>query len=373
MKLLPFNISSVAEFHDRVARRLLREGVDYANQRSRFFATYHERPKLARDVGTWPDLETRREPSAIVMQGPVATKDDFTFETLKLYRRNMPEAKLILSTWKDTPREHVDQAESLGVEVVLSDKPEVPALYNINMQLVSASAGVRRALEHGVEWVIKTRTDQRMYEPNVMAFLVATAKAFPVTGGWDQKYRIIGIGQGSLKFLPYHVTDQTVFGHAEDMVRYWTPPLLLDPPPAHWPKTPLEIYETVQLRELCQTATPECFFASHFLKRTGRELSWSIEQSWSAYRDQFCFVDYASTDLYWVKSQSFTKREHTSTYEHIWNRHEIDFREWLMLYTGALPLEAARRYEHVLEGRFRDAIEPESVAAVASAVASSYA
>lgn len=349
-------------FHERLSHRFLRWAVRYALQRGEHFATYNLRPKRAAQIGIWPEQGAPARNCAVVMQGPVATNEDFTRETMAIYGRNFPGCKLILSTWVDTPEELLHPIRKLGVQIVLSERPKIPGLFNLNMQLVSAGAGVRAAVEGGAQWVLKTRTDQRLYNPDAMAYLVALAEAFPVAPGVQQRHRLIGVGHGSLKFAPYHFTDQSVFGHAQDMLMYWTPPLLEAPPPAHWPAHLLDIYLQTPIGELCKTASAECYLTSSFLMRTGRKLDWTLADSWAAYRDHFCFADYATTDFYWVKEQSQTLREMSNIYHHVSNRQEFTFREWLLMHNGTLRPEAAQRYQGVLTTRFNDAVVPSPTA-----------
>lgn len=365
----------------KAARRLFLRAIRYANRWSHQFTTLHQRPKFASQIGTWREPALPHEPIAVVMQGPVATEDDFTLETLKLYRQHMPEGRLILSTWNDTPEAILAPIAALGVEVALSEKPAHPGLFNVNMQITSAGNGVRKAVEGGAEWVLKTRTDQRLYAPDVMPFLIATARTFPVRGA-PQRHRIIGIGHGSLKFAPYHVTDQTVFGHAEDMLVYWTPPMRRGLPEG-WPTSTSDIYEKMPVGALCRYAAPESYFASEFLRRQGWPLAWTIEDTWAAYRDRFCFVDTGATDFYWVKGQSYSLSELVVRYDIVSNRHEMGFRDWMLLYSGQLGAERGGAYESALDlpfladpadvatGRIRDPNGREIKPARAGAVASS--
>lgn len=341
-----------ANITGKVARKALHKTIELLNRKSDHYATYHERPKAAQQIGRRAEPALRRGRMAIVMQGPVMSQDQFTLETLRFYSREMPHCRMILSTWKDTPPEMLGAISKLGVDIILCDKPPIAGLFNINMQIVSASQGVQRAAESGAEWVLKTRTDQRLYDPHALAFLASLAETFPVRGTSKQKHRIIGIGQGTLKFAPYHVTDQTVFGHAEDMLTYWTPPLRNEPPPASWPSGSEQIFLRVPIGELCRLGAPESYFASSFLTRTARPLTWTLEDTWSAYRDNFCIVDYNLVDLFWVKSQTYTQREHVFQYDCISNREEMGFREWMLLYSGQIPVDAARRYEGVAQTCF---------------------
>lgn len=339
----------------RAARKALWTSLRHLNKNSRSYYTFHERPKRAADVGTVPEQELVTEPAAIVIQGPVYEPDEFTLDTIRLYRRQMPEVRTILSTWADTPPDILEKVEKAGGDVVLSEKPEKFGLYNINLHITSAAAGVRRAAELGAQWVMKTRTDQRLYNERFLSFLIALSKQFPVKGDFQQKSRIVGIGHGTLKYAPYHVTDQTVFGQVDDMVAYWDIPLRDFEPPAHWPKTLNEIHHGVPIGELCRLGVAESHFASQFLMKVGRSLEWTLEDTWAAYRDQFLFVDLSSTDFYWVKAQTLSLQEIPLYYGWVSNRQEVDFREWFLLYSGALPIEAARRYERALETKFESA------------------
>ena len=76
--------------------------------------------------------------TALVMQGPILLSNDFTFETLKLYRKIFPRTRLILSTWEDENAEELIKIRELGVEVILNNKPNYSGPANINFQIVSA-------------------------------------------------------------------------------------------------------------------------------------------------------------------------------------------------------------------------------------------
>jgi hypothetical protein len=108
--------------------------------------------------------------------------------------------------------------------------------------------------------------------------------------------------------------------------------------------------------ELCRHSSPECYFGSQFLKRIGREVEWTLADSWAAYRDHFCVADLEATDFYWVKGQTYSHREHAVSYDVLSNRAEMGFRDWLLLYKGHYVPEDARRYESVLNTRFNEPV-----------------
>lgn len=344
-----------------IEQRAFRYLLQRLNADSNEHYTYRARPKAASGLGLWSDAGTPMGEFAVVMQGPVCEKDQFSLETLRIYRKLMPTARLIVSTWEDEPATLLAPIRREGFEIVLSRKPEYPGILNVNMQLESARAGIRHAIASGASWVVKTRTDQRMLAPNLPAYLVALAKTFPVNGSWPQRYRIFGLGMGTLKYGLYHLTDQSVFGWAEDMLQYWSPPDRKDKPRAEWPTDPAQRFATVPVGELYPQAAPESYFASKYLESIGRRLDWTIADSWAAFRDHFGVADLSSTDFYWIKNQSSTFLEDDRRYRSIDNRLTLDFKEWLLLYSGALGLEAAKQAAPSLLGYFYDDVSPPEV------------
>ena len=345
---------------DRIRRRVLRHALVTETRKGAHFMTSRARPKASVALGLCAKISPkyslqpalRAERAAIIIQGPICSADDFTVETVRIYRRHMPDCKLILSTWKDASLGDLDRIAGEGVDIVLNDKPAIPGPLNVNMQIVSSSGGIRRAADSGVEWVIKSRTDQRLYQPTIMSSLISMARLFPPLGvaAKTQRYRVFGMAAGTLKFAPYHLCDQTVFGHIDDMLAYWSPPLHENGLPDSFPTDRLRLFKEVPIGDLCRNdAVPEAYLASQFLLRQGRCLEWTVADSWAAFRDHFGVVDQMSSDIYWVKGQHDTMRDVIGSYAALSNREELSFLEWVQLVEGALSPDAAGAYEPVLD------------------------
>jgi hypothetical protein len=344
---------------DRIRRRVMRHALVTETRKGAHFMTSRARPKASAALGLAADTSPkyslqpalRAVKAAIVIQGPIWSEDDFTVETVRLYRRHMPDCKLILSTWQDTPRQDLDRIAEAGVDIVLNEKPAIPGPYNVNMQIVSSSSGMRRAAELGAEWVIKSRTDQRLYQPTIISSLISMAQLFPPLGtaAGTQKYRVFGMAGGTLKFAPYHLSDQSVFGHIDDMLAYWSPPLRENALPESFPTDRFRLFSEVPIGKLCRYAAPESYFASQFLLRQGRSLDWTVADSWAALRDHFGVVDQLSSDLYWVKGQYYSMRDVMGSYAALSNTGELGFLEWVQLVAGAFSPDAAGAYESVLD------------------------
>lgn len=343
---------------DRLANRLLRRTIGEILRRGEYYVTYHRRPKRAAAIGIRPEIADCGEPCAIVLQGPVDPIDDFTLETVRLYRARDPACRVVVSTWRDTPGPLLKALARAGAEVVTSDKPADPGPFNVNLQLVSARAGIVRAREGGAAFVVKSRTDQRLYAPNLIAMLLALARTFPPRGDTSQRARIFGLGQGNLLYVPYHLTDQTLFGHADDILAYYDAPLRESAYPPGFPRDQLRMFREVPIGALARHAAAETYLAASFLARMGRPPAWTLEDSWGAFRDCFGIVDQAATDFYWRKGQATTLTDSLVSYACATTRREMGFSDWLLLHAGLLDPADARAFEGVARARFEEPVAP---------------
>ncbi|MCB0395447.1 MAG: hypothetical protein KDD36_02260 [Flavobacteriales bacterium] len=292
------------------------------------FVTYHLRPKRPGEgrVYAISGKSKDHKPMAIVIQGPVVHQDSFTLETVRFYRKRYPEAKLILSTWKD--QAPLDAFQALGVMVCLGDKPSNNGPFNINMQIVSATNGIRAAKESGCGLVVKTRTDQRMHVEDLEGFMYGLQETFPVKDG-PLKARLIASSFTTLKYRPFSISDMFMCGDVDDMLLYWDLPLD--------DRTQHDIaFKTV--KDFTDNRIGEVYLCTEFLKKLGDLESLSLRAYWDVLRQYFCIVDYHSLDAYWPKYDRF--REHRYTYYEGLHSYELlTFRDWLSVYRGYYPPE----------------------------------
>lgn len=297
----------------------------FFNTYARFFKkflTVHSRPMYSKDIGTWSQPTSNNQPLiAIVLQGQIVADHNFTAETVRLYKKHYPESPIIVSTDTDSP--HLEAIRKTGAHLVLSDRPAVRGIGNVNLQIISTLAGIKKAQELGAEYVYKTRCDQRMYAPNMNTFLYALIEKFPVTGGSQQKKRIVASSFSSLKFVPYFITDMFLFGHIDDMATYWSAELDTRTKPDN-------LIRTVQ--ELNDARICESYLCSEFLKKVGHTPLWTLEDSWKAYAEHFCIVDKCTLDLFWYK-YNFYMENQLKEYDGINNNTQLTFSDWLVLHT----------------------------------------
>ena len=202
----------------RVALGFFTWNVEVYEKISKNFITFHQRPMFAKDVATEPLKGFDYSNCAILLQGPLVKKYDFTLETVRLYKKFFPKALIIISTWNDDPAYAARIRRE--AELIQSNKPAFNGPCNINLQIASTSAGIVLAYEKKVTYILKTRTDQRMYNPLMLASLIDLSNMFPVETT-DQKKRLIELSCGNMRDY-YRLADMFLFGEISDMFKYWS-------------------------------------------------------------------------------------------------------------------------------------------------------
>lgn len=259
------------------------------------FITYHFRPKKTDKV-----YENYSSPEiknvGIVIQGPLRLKNDFTLETVKLYRRFWPNCEIILSTWENEDEQYTNKFLDFGVHVIRSKiLPEnLRKFTSVNQQLETSLAGIKKAKALGCEYVAKTRTDYRIYSYSAMGLLLRMIDLFPLKREIKTaKKRIIACSVGTFSNRHYNVSDLFLFGTLHDIERYFSCP---QDTRDH---KKLTFYEDEAGNS--KNRFGEIWFATHYLELCGNGLLWTQEDSDNLRNDYFIIVDNEMLDLFWDK------------------------------------------------------------------------
>lgn len=290
-------------FRESSIQLVLRAIVEALSLRSTRWLTFHLRPKLAKDNLLVRTIPPRLEFSktAIVVQGPVVTKDDLTIETLKLYRRFAPEATLILSTWVGANSRVLEIAKSIGVTVVLSEMPTNRGRWNINLQRRTTLAGIKSAKDSGSVFVLKTRTDQRIGYPEFLTYLFSLMFSFPLIDECPERLlesRIVVTSLNSYFYRPYSISDMLHFGRINDIYSLWNFP---EDDVGH--SIPSDYNTTIEAQ--LRLGFPEqIILETGLFKRliSGRN---HLRTTWELLKNYFIVCDAHSIDLFWMKYTSF--------------------------------------------------------------------
>ncbi|MFV0557819.1 MAG: WavE lipopolysaccharide synthesis family protein [Enterococcus sp.] len=334
-------LSSIAKLSSENKAGLLKLFFLSFEEKSTYFWGFRSYPKLATKYNTRMDELSSLAKVAVVLQGPITTKDDFTLETVRIYRKYYPDMPLIISTWDDTNEGLVTQLRNLGVEVVLSKRPEKSGLGNMNFQLVSSQKGILKAKALGCQYVLKSRSDQRLTKMNAIPYLLSLLANFqPKNNCLNQ--RIITHGSscpGSMLF-PYYISDFFFFGNIDDMVNLFSITLSnVSNQDFDWRKK--DTFGATTRYEFMKKTAPEIeIFRKFIVEKLGLDFQETVGGYWQFVTDNLITLSTDDIGLLWPK---YDESRDESNFNPLISRenkginqsqYSWDFMNWLSLYSG---------------------------------------
>ncbi len=293
--------------------RLLSHLLNFVEVRSGFLITFHRRPLFSAGVTDTCDPLVKTPACAIVLQGGLLRTHDFTLETVRIYKKFYPGARIIVSTWEGEDAQYVERIRQEGVTVLQSKKPDYFGPFNINLQVLSAFRGIEEARRQGAAYVFKTRADQRMYNKNALETVCNLLEYFPPAPDAGQRRRLLFVHGGN-KYQPFHLPDVFVCGAIEDMLDYWEPIL-------------------IEKEASYALFLPEIHLASRYLKKKGVALEWTTQRMWQMQRDRFMALDWSDVELYWYKYDRYHEHMDRKSYtERVPVYDHLSFFEWFNIF-----------------------------------------
>lgn len=304
---------------------LLELVIDKIEQQKQIAITTHERLLNADAIHTFSDEVKETALIAIVIQGAIVKRNDFTLNTVKLYKKHFSNAIIIVTTWEDEAAADLKKIALAGAEIVVSTKPTFSGFNNINYQIITTAAGVNHAIAKGCTYIYKTRADQRMYAPNINEYLVALLQKFSVKDNTLQLGRLIALSLNTFKYRVYGISDMFMFGYASDMEKYWNCEL-------DTRNLTITDFYGMSTFDFAKNRTCEVYLFTNYLNKLGIAYDWTLENSFQLIADYFIVIDKESVDLFWPK---YTRKEYRwISYDSVKMHQEINFREWFILYSA---------------------------------------
>ena len=317
------------------------------------YLSIYKYPKYAENVVSIEEETDIQRQSAIIMQGPLVREDNFTLNTVKIYKKLFPGVLVIVSTWENEDQEYIKLLrKETNCKVVCSSLPKHSGILNLNYQIVSTMAGIREAELAGRQYVFKSRCDNRIYKRGIFEFLYSCLHTYPVNESVGyQKYRIVAGGESINSMLrPLWLTDQYGYGYIEDMKKYWnyTQPEVDITREEVW-KEILKDKLTWNERTERSLSAEVCIMKDYFNRMEGNAPECSVKEYWRIIDRQFITVSRADVGLFWFKYDVrhdesrrqglyFSEDDETKCLSYNW-----DFQIWLMLHSGSLKYK--EKYE----------------------------
>ena len=161
--------------------------------------------------------------AAIVIQGPLEHKDNYTLTTARLYRQWYPNAPIVISTWKNEATDIFRKScAEISVTLLENELPVFGGISNTNYQLESSARGVEYVKNNtSAKFVLKCRSDQRINRTKFLIYFKNLLEMYPPKGD-KLKKRILMASFD--KGLPFFGCDFLYFGTVEDLNKLFNIP-----------------------------------------------------------------------------------------------------------------------------------------------------
>lgn len=316
------------------------EGYLIAKSKNNYL-TYHLRPKFNDDFKS-ESSEKVNFKTGILIQGPLSNDINFEINTIKNYLKLFKSSEICVSTWND-PRVsqlNYNLDKFKNVHFVIN---KIPNDSNFNLsrntdkQTFCTYNGLKYLKNLGIEYVIKSRTDWRIYKPNSLIFLKSLLDTFPVKKNKISKKRIISTSMMSLKFSAYELSDTLQFGHIDDLLQYWDKEYMI-----HGLKK-MNFDHLNNIRNNIPVIS-NIFLTARYLDKIGFEINWSLENWWQSLVDYFCVIDAESLDVVWTKYHDWKYEKRFYKNYDAKSSRSIEFLDWLSLYSNGVDAVNWKEY-----------------------------
>jgi len=325
-------------------------------KKSSNYISYRLRPKKANSfIDSKIKTISKRGELAIVLQGLIETRDDFTLETVRFYKHLFPHAIIIISTWDYTPLTLLNLFKKEGCEIVLNKNFNPCGFGNINYQICTSLSGCKKAKELGATYVLKNRSDLRIYRDFSFEYLKSLLSIFPIKGDnpCGLKGRIITqTGNPAQMFIPLWLQDFIYFGYVDDIIKLFDIPY--DQRNIHsGQKYMKSIYGKITGDIMIKELVPEINITQKFLQKYIDSKS-TVEEYWKLLRELFIIIDAEDLGTLWNKYGLQDLSNYYCEYDGVHNftdeKRHISFIDFINIYNNQYNYEpwmgeAHRKYK----------------------------
>lgn len=294
-----------------------------------YYYTYHLRPKKI-DLIINDSINIKSDKKlGIVIQGPILYEDDFTLNTIKLYKKIFQDSIIILSIWEDEDEKNLEKFYDENIVILKNKKPKNNGFINLNYQIVSTKSGVQKAWELKCDYIMKTRTDFRVYETGVKEFLIDLLEQYPSKMG-KQKSRIIGVDINTHRY-GIGISDVFQFSKAEEMLKMWDLELSKKNTSLEEYKKLIEPFSNAIDRYYYEFS--ECYLLKNYSNKIDMVLEPSLKSYYKILKENFIIIDAQMINLFWNKYLGDEYKEWNNYNKKIANS-SLKFKDWLIIYSN---------------------------------------
>jgi len=240
---------------------------------------------------------------AIVIQGPNVLNSNFTLETLRYYSTQYPKSPIIFSSWEHDINIIKKYKLNKNIHLVTNETPSYSGIRNINLQSYSTKNAILYAKKLKCKYVLKTRSDTRVYFNDFQNHLINLIKFYKLKKNFreKQKARIVSTNF-TLRYRMYAPSDLIMFGHIDDLYDYFN--VLTSE------RVEKNFFELIKKSKFKSKShffyddffTPEQYFFCNFFKKKNLKLKWTVDDYLKKISENFIIIDNQTLNIYWKKS-----------------------------------------------------------------------
>jgi hypothetical protein len=259
----------------------------------KYIFTYKVRPNNLHHIAFYPIKSFDNSDTAIILQGPVIDFE-FLYLSCQYYLNTFPGVKIVVSTWKDEMSiKNSNKLIDINVDVIASDRPSSAGYKHFNYQLISTKKAIEHInLVYGSQYILKSRVDQRFYNPNAIFYLKSL-----ISQHSSDYPKIVACSLNTFKSRLYAVSDMFLFGNSQAMALYWSAPIdTRDVNILH-----NKIVTAVDHHEYSRVNVCEQYLVTNYSSTMGDALNWSQHDYEICLAKYFVIIDKFTLDLVWTK------------------------------------------------------------------------
>lgn len=298
------------------------------------FVSYHLRnKKIDNLIDDSIKIRGKIEKVGIILQGPIQYEDNFTYETLKMYKKIYPNSEIILSIWKNEDKSKIEKIKEIGIVVIENEKPKSGGFINLNYQIVSTRNAIFKAKELECKYILKSRTDIRIYETGVDNFLISLLRVFP-SQSLTQNKRIIGIDINTHRY-GIGISDIFQFGTIEEMEKMWDVELVNKNISR---EEYIKFEKTSTAIDRFNFEFAECYLMKRYLLKNQIVLEPTLESYYKVLKENFVIIDSSIINMYWNKYLG-DEYKGWKNYDKFISRSSMNFKDWLTIYSNDVIID----------------------------------
>lgn len=311
---------------------------------SKNYCHFKLRPKKASSFkSTRIKTTTPKGQLAIIIQGLPEYRDDFTLETVRLYKAIFPGAHIIISTWDTVDDEILSEYIKEECHIVISKSFNECGFGNVNYQICTTFNGLLKAKELGATFSLKCRSDLRIYKEFAFEYLKSLLELIPIDDhqlGTNGRIITLSAGQGQM-FYPNWLQDYLYFGYTDDLIDLFDIPYSNRHIHSSGNYLKKE-YHPCTAEDMCREEVPEVYITKRFLEKH-IQVKDSVEAWWQLLGRYFIILGDDDLNSFWNKYDHFSLNIRNCEYDNCCSfedkKRNISFTTFLAIKDGRIKYE----------------------------------